>query len=70
MKLRFISALITNEELAGMVAAMRAAKLPVRRDWDAGTVLVDVPEAGTIFRALQKGDGGPWIVRYVSNLFV
>lgn len=70
--MKFISSLKTLEHVNAMEKAMRSAGLTVTRDDDAGTMVGEWQTRNgpvEIFRAIEKGEGQPWIVRHVENLF-
>ena len=51
-----------------MVQALESARLPLEKDWQAGTVRAYI-KGKEIFAALEKGKNQPWIVRHVDDLF-
>jgi hypothetical protein len=51
-----------------MVKAMKQAGLRLEIDWQSGTVEAFHKDK-SIYKALEKGKGQPWIVRHVDNLF-
>lgn len=61
--------LLTKPHIKGMVKAMKVAGLPVVTDWDAGVVKCEF-KGKTIFFAIEKGRGNPWIMRCEDDLFV
>jgi hypothetical protein len=60
--------LLTKEHIKGMVKAMKQAGLRLEIDWQSGTVEAFHKDK-SIYKALEKGKGQPWIVRHVDNLF-
>lgn len=61
--------LLTKDHIKAMVKAMKQVGITVETDWKAGTVEAFHNDK-SIYKALEKGDGQPWIVRHVDNLFV
>lgn len=66
----YISRLSTISDCRAMLAALRAEPSFVITETEE-TITVLHPRSGkTVFSALSKGTGQPWIVRYHRNLFV
>jgi hypothetical protein len=68
VKLKFQSFLLEKKHVTAMVKAMKAAGLDVKSNMAEGTV--EAFYKGTsVYKALEKGKGQPWIVRHVVDLF-
>ena len=64
------SSLATSQQMSAMLRALRAeSDLTVQHDKAAGTAVAYVTNRSlTVFSALQKGAGQPWIVRMMDGL--
>ena len=60
------SSLLTTDELENYLAGLRANDCEVERDREAGTVTAFDGE-DRVLAAIQKGRGGPWIVRFIDT---
>jgi len=62
--------LITSEELSGMIKALRSSKaFKIERDRETAKV-THIVTGFVVLSALAKSNGGPWIARIATNLFV
>jgi hypothetical protein len=61
--------LLNKTHVKAMVKAMQVAGLKVNIDWQDGTVEAFYGDK-SVYKALEKGKGQPWIVRHVDGLFV
>lgn len=61
--------LLNTEHVKAMTSALEGAGVfKVEKDWQEGTVTATHGKK-EVFKALQKGKGQPWIVRYHDELF-
>jgi len=67
--MKYKSYLLTIDHIKGMVKAMKSAGLRLEIDWSAGTVEAFYGKK-SVYLAIEKGAGQPWIVRHAENLFV
>ncbi len=56
----------TTRTVMSLVGQLRKAGCTVNANWSTGLVTV-LNEEVTVYQALQKGRGGPWIVRTLDG---
>jgi hypothetical protein len=63
--------LLTTPHVRSMVKAMETAGMfTIQADWSEGTVMAFHPASKReVYRAIQKGEGAPWIIRHHKELF-
>lgn len=60
------ASLLTTDVLEEYLARLHANDCQIQRDRDAGTVTV-LDGEHRVLAAIQKGRGGPWIVRFLDS---